>query len=85
MGAEPTALAADPRSGMVYVLEGQAVVRVDPIWGHELGRVLLPDMAEVDSANGAIDQLAVSAIDGSVYVIRPRYRSLSMARADQFH
>jgi len=79
---QPTAVATDAGSGLVYVVEGGSLVRFD-LQGTQHGRVLLPGVGApvVEGVPG--DQISVAA-DGSVYVIRPAERTLWLARADAF-
>jgi DNA-binding beta-propeller fold protein YncE len=87
---EPTAVAADPRTGLVYVLDQQAIRQLEPGRGDELGRVLLqpvvqaPYVAASAASQSDEAQLAVSPADGSVYAIRSGEYALSLVPPELF-
>jgi DNA-binding beta-propeller fold protein YncE len=91
---EPAAVVAGEDSGSVYVLASRpnTIVRIDPMDGTELGRVLLPDRSGrfgVTPANqrdfqGLRSRMVLSSTDETLYVTLPEAGTLSVVPTDQF-
>jgi DNA-binding beta-propeller fold protein YncE len=92
---EPAAVVASEDSGAVYVLAtrpGNAIVRIDPTDGTEVGRVLLPERSGRFSLStpgqgefqGLRARMLLNPADESVYLTFPEAGTLSVVPIDQF-
>jgi len=90
---EPAAIAASEETGVVYVLASKpnAILRIDPTDGSELGRVnLLERSGRFGMKSGQGDfqglrpRMLLNRYDESVYVTLPEAGTLSVVPQDQF-
>jgi hypothetical protein len=91
---EPAAVAASEETGSVYVLASRpnAIVRIDPSDGSEIGRVLLPERsgrfgmkpAGQGEFQGLRPHILLNRYDESLYVTLPEAGTLSVVAHDQF-
>jgi hypothetical protein len=94
LAAEPAAVAASEATGSVYVLASKpnAIVRLDPSDGSEVGRVNLPERSgrfgiqASDQADfhGLRARMVLDRADESLYVTLPEAGSLSAVPTEQF-
>lgn len=86
---EPAAIAAGQESGTVYVLGTltNAIIRIDPATGDEVGRVLLSDRSgqfgmapqQTRDMQGLRARIVLNQADETVYVTQPESGTLSVA------
>ncbi len=90
---EPGSLVAGEGSGTVYVLAStlNALLRIDPTDGAEVGRVLLPDRSGRFGVRlprrdfqGLRSRMAIRQADETVYVSQPEAGLLSIVAPDRF-
>jgi DNA-binding beta-propeller fold protein YncE len=87
LAGEPASIAVGPGSGSVYVLDAttNAIVKIEPSDGTEIGRVPVRDLSVGISSGLRPDALwlrprmVVSTIDQRVYVIEPEAATLALA------
>jgi hypothetical protein len=93
LGVEPAAVAASEQTGTVYVLGSQpnAVVRLDPTNGMEVGRVNLPDrsgrfgtVSDQSDFHGLRARMVLNRSDESLYLSLPEAGSMSLVPTTQF-
>jgi DNA-binding beta-propeller fold protein YncE len=86
LAAEPVCIVVGPQTGLVYVLDAasNAIVRIDPATGAELGRVQVADDGAAISSQLLPDALwlrprmVVSSADERVYLIEPDGATLAL-------
>jgi hypothetical protein len=90
---EPAAVAASETTGSVYVLASRpnAVLRLDPTNGSELGRVILPErsgrfgtLSATADFHGLHARMLLSRVDESLYLTLPEAGSMSIVPTEQF-
>lgn len=93
VGDQPDAVAAGEQSGSVYVLSSKpnAIMRLDPTDGSEVGRVLLSDRggrSGVQPNRGDVgsqrSHISINAQDETLYVTFPEAGTLSIVPPDLF-
>jgi hypothetical protein len=93
LGVEPAAVAASEQTGTVYVLGSRpnAVLRLDPTNGMEVGRVNLPDrsgrfgtVGDKSDFHGLRARMVLNRADESLYLSLPEAGSMSLVPNTQF-
>ncbi len=83
---QPAAVAASEETGVVYLLttSPNAVLRLDPSDGHELGRVTLPEVPAGQADKTLRPRMLLNRYNESVYVTLPEGGIVSVVAQDQF-